>query len=858
MTSTNRTQSSVNNDKLKASLMEKQFELLPHLKNNIKTYSSVCEFHESIFTDYCLFCKQPICEVCVQSIHASHPVVNKASYPLSINYYERLFGEFEREVKTIEETIQPGQLLKTFKKNIEIEMNDLIDKLNDVKIKRLREIDSMFISSGYDCKQLRTAIKLTKDSINKYMNKYKNFLDLNSVKDSDSFIFLQSYEIANDCSTKIASYIKLLNQVKSTYSNISSGADNKFTEISKLIDKILLEQKKKDIQKANSKIWQALDDNGTTKESISIQNEEADTPKANSNNVSRKLMDFYQKINEDNFYNIREKIEAFDQFQDSFRNLVFDSVKRNQSLSEINKIVKTFEQKIAKKVNLGGGTRKINLNKSTLKSKSQLCSPEKPSRNSISQQHSPSKNPNSFLNDSLANKGIPQAKNSSKVNTRNLSVREEKEGETDKDIDSDEQIDVSMNYNKMMQGQKVDVKKVIERVFKPKPKVKNMRVISRANMEMKRTANKDDDKYLVNTELQKVIQENEKMVKMISNKEKVTLLIPIIRKYYSFNFLDFVRNTYSKVVHTSSKNNEKSMQELFDSHALENDPYKNCTVKVIEGTDEIQIYSKQTKKIQKIKIDFDIKKFGTKVFYKGCKAFHTQGKVYISGGKDFNGDKQLFMVYNIPENRLSRLHDMKYPRSFHSFVYQESMRALLAIGGENNNSCELYDFYLNMWNDFPELNCPRANIEMVFNQQATLAYSLFGVTGDMVKRQISDVIEVIDMIDLNKGWYKVEYINKTGIDVKANSLTIEKLPHEKLLLFGGMEQRNPQPLYLLFDMKTFEMTKIDLRQAEIMKKQEEKNENVKIVDGSTTGQLSNMGSLSYTQNLSRRLSKNYN
>ncbi len=56
---------------------------------------------------------------------------------------------------------------------------------------------------------------------------------------------------------------------------------------------------------------------------------------------------------------------------------------------------------------------------------------------------------------------------------------------------------------------------------------------------------------------------------------------------------------------------------------------------------------------------------------------------------------------------------MKYPRSFHTFSFNETMRALLAIGGENNNSCEFYDFYhwaallrsvsgkAILWNEFP-------------------------------------------------------------------------------------------------------------------------------------------------------------
>ena len=55
---------------------------------------------------------------------------------------------------------------------------------------------------------------------------------------------------------------------------------------------------------------------------------------------------------------------------------------------------------------------------------------------------------------------------------------------------------------------------------------------------------------------------------------------------------------------------------------------------------------------------------------------------------------------------------------------------------------------------------------------------------------MSDVIEIIDMVDLNKGWYKIDYTNNTGVNLKTNELKISALPHDKLLLYGGSEIRN--------------------------------------------------------------------
>lgn len=801
-----------NDNKPKSILREKQFEILNHLKQNIKNnQSGLCDFHESNLNMYCTFCKQPICEVCEQTIHSCHYVIKKENFPFSYKYFESLFTKFDKEIAEIEATIQPVQLLKNVKKNIELEMNDLIEKLNDVKAKRLKEVDSMFVSTGFDCTNIKNTIKQTKDIINKYTNKYKSFLDINVINDYDCFIFLQTLDLDNEVNTKIDNYMKIIAQVKQAYNGINLAQDNRFTEISKMIDKLLLDQKKKDIQKANSKIWSSLDEDQIKMKNLSgnIEDESGGTY---GNQVTKKFSEYYQKINEDNFQSIREKISALDNFQENFKQKVYESVKKHQSMNEISKIVKGFDQKIAKKVILGhSGTRKISLNKSSV-SKAILSSSgeiNRPIKNKQTQSKSPSKR---FERNN--DKSVDKSKDIS--NTVDEKKKEEEMDSDDvKSKGSNDNIEVDYSLNNIINRKNQQITRVIERVFKPKPKKPAIPVVSKYQMEMIKKKKQEEDKYKVNVELQQSIIENEKIVKALNSRDKVSLTHPLVRKFYSFNFLDFVRNTYSRF---QDKDNEKSIQELFDLQTIDNDPFKNCVVKVIEGTDEIHIYNKSTKKINKIKVEMDSKKYGTKIFYKGCKSFHTQGKVYISGGKDMYGDKTLFMVYNITEKKLSRLHDMKYPRSFHSFIFQDSMRALLAVGGEHNNSCELYDFYLNMWNDFPELNFSRACPEVVFNSNNTLAYAMFGIVGDFTKKIMTDVIEVIDIIDLNKGWYKVEYTNNTGVDLKSNSILTYNLPNDKLLLYGGVTQKSSQQMYVLFDLKTFEMSKVDLRQAEIIKK----------------------------------------
>lgn len=810
--------------------LDRNFNLFSHLKFNMKHASRECELHESKFIAYCLSCKQSICEVCTSSIHFSHQIANKIDYPSNPQYFMKLMSEFEDEIKRLEDTIQPAQLVKSYKASVDKEMDTIIEKIKELKAKRLKEIDSMFFSNGFDCKKLKQFIKKTKEHISKYFLKAKGLIEEDTI-DEDNFLFLQAFDLANEFGLKIQQYYNLILQIKQSYSTIQNIDDSKFSQILALLDQILVDQKKKEIRMANSKIWDTLE------RRASIDNSEIAqicSKQQFNTSITQKLAQHFDKANEDIFLGFRDKLDSYDMFYESFRSQVYESVRKFQSLSELEKMVKMFEEKLARKINMNSGSRKINLNKS-MKSKLVLSSRE----------HSPAGSSRSISVrssgvDKESKEGRSKARKKSCVSAYGGSDRkktatskyndldmmkdvEERIGkedefkdssdEEDKSCAEEDNINVNLKLN-MAIDKRENIFKALDKVFMPKSKLKIQKIITPKNKEMK-TIN--TGKYKVNQDLADKMEENSKILRAISSKDKVNLQIPTIRKFYSFMFLDFLRATLSK---NPEIKNEKSLMELFDrTMDIDHDKYKSYQIKVIEGTDEIQLYNKAKSKMEKIKVELDPRKMGTKTFYRGSRSFLLQGKIYISGGKDFNGDKQLFLVYSISDRKLIKLSDMKYPRSFHTFVFHEHLRALIALGGENNNSCEMYDFYLNMWNDLPEMNIPRANTNFVVNSSGTLAYSLFGLTGDIVNKQLTEVVEVIDMIDMNKGWYKVDYKNKTGLDLKTFEPQVTVLSNDKILIFGGKEPRNPNPQYVVFDMKSLEMSRVDLKQAEAYKKE---------------------------------------
>ena len=794
-------------------LTDPNFDLFTHLKYNIKNTSSLCELHESTLVSYCLGCKTQICEVCITSIHSYHQSIKKDEYPQSPMYFNKFIEDFELEVLKVEEQIKPEKLVKTYKSSIDKEMDELIDKLKELKQKRLKEVDNLFVSSSIDLKKLKLNIKNSKEKLNKYFSKHKDFIDLKIVEDIDNFLFLQNFDLMNELFISINNYLNLISNLKNTYANFENISDPKFTEITKSIDHLLLNQKKKEIRLANEKIWESINSYNQNPDINNIDVKADNRNEGPGATLSNRLFSTMQKLNEDLLVGFCDKIDIFDSYNENFKTIVFDSIKKKQFHSEINKMVKCFEEKIGRKIVLSSGSRKINLNKSTLRSKKQIASDRSLSIDSHS---------------------IDKKSKFQSVDKSKFSVTEE----NDNILNKEDEYKISINANTMKTNNKIDkdrnnIFKTVDKVFRPKPKAKIDKVVNAKNKEMKKTIDPEnalannneieekrpqsqDKKYKINTHLAETIQENVKILKLITSREKVTLTISTIRKFYSFHLIDFFRN-----LKESTDNSMKSNLDIFEKNVIDNDPLLNTVVKVIEGTDEIHIYYKNTKRLEKRKIEIDPKKFNTKVFFKGSRWCHLQGKLYICGGKDFNGDKNIFMVYNFKENKLTRLMDMKYPRSFHTVIFHENIRALIALGGENNNSCEIYDFYLNIWSDFPELNYSRANISLLVNDEGTFAYAMFGLVGDIVNKKLTDVIEVIDLIDMNKGWYKLDYTNNTGVDLKTYELKLEFIPGNKILIYGGAELRSGACIYLVFDLKTYEMHKVDTNQGELLRQDNE-------------------------------------
>ena len=385
-------------------------------------------------------------------------------------------------------------------------------------------------------------------------------------------------------------------------------------------------------------------------------------------------------------------------------------------------------------------------------------------------------------------------------------------------ISDDEDNDSIQLANGFSGNKKSKTTLKLEKMFKPK--MKKDKQINKPKVE-KKALSEEEKKYKVNSKLQEMIKENQRLCSLIKKEDDINLIVSTIRKYYSYQCLEFVKKSFSV------QNKGYSSNLLFNNHHEET-TFDNDQIRVFEGTNEVQIYDKINMKLVKKHVPLDKKKHGTNIFLDGCRTFFQQDRLYITGGKDKKGvDNNLFLMYNVKDGTVTKLSPMNKERSYHTMTFHENLKSIMVVGGENNKFSEMYDFYLKAWNELPELNVPRANISVHIDKIGTMAYAVGGQIGNISSSQNSDAIELLDLVEIIQCWAKVEYNNKACVDLKFSNNGVYSLTDDKLLIYGGLENRGIKKCYVVFDLRTFDILPISVQTLEQLKVQSARNPEMK-------------------------------
>ena len=198
------------------------------MKSNIKLQTSICEIHESDLTIYCVTCKRSICEVCRDSYHSSHIYLEKEDIANhNRNIVSQIFYDLEKKIVDTDIFSQPKKTLLELSESIEKEFELIQERVNELKLRRLKEIETIFGIQVNDSKKLFSCIKKTKDCLLQFIDTQKSFY-VGKNDDVDNFSFLSMYDLINELDLNTKEYHDMIAAIKKQFDKYESIVNKKY------------------------------------------------------------------------------------------------------------------------------------------------------------------------------------------------------------------------------------------------------------------------------------------------------------------------------------------------------------------------------------------------------------------------------------------------------------------------------------------------------------------------------------------------------------------------------------------------------------------------------------------------------
>lgn len=319
---------------------------------------------------------------------------------------------------------------------------------------------------------------------------------------------------------------------------------------------------------------------------------------------------------------------------------------------------------------------------------------------------------------------------------------------------------------------------------------------------------------------------------------------------YCSNYISTSNNCKSKFDETGSN---MDYDILLNENHLEN--LSNIIIpKVKATTNQILIFNRKKMAMYKHYVPLSIEEHGISYFLDGCRYIVANERIYISGGRDEDKYYSTFLEYDYIKNTIKRLSDMCMPRAYHKMLYCHNKQKLYILGGENNKSCEFYDFYKQVCYPLPNLNEGRSHLNAYITKDGKRLYAMFGLKGKIYQNEYCEKIEILNLekfetsIDYNNlitnnkinltplknnnykisefqnneisklfvtnkifstKWEFCEYKNYGDLDLKFRYVGVYPLDYDILLLIGGCLYREINLMIAIFNLKKNDITKID-------------------------------------------------
>ena len=872
------------NLEIKSKILNKPKELLDfdgaaHFKENLNRTDKNCIEPITEKTYYCIQCQHSLCPYYTENKNQKdHLLIKKAKFLL---YDTNFFTSIDNNIN---EALTYKQQKKDIKECLTNSINILKDELDKLKEKKFKEIDDFFeetdkyllevknkylevrkaIEEYYKVNKKFFNIEINKE-INDDMNTNKekkeknltniennnkqnniNIEDINngtSNRDIENDVFLLNFEMMNLCETKNLEIMNKLSNLKNQVISFNLTFQKDLTKNVDIISNFFPLNTK--TEKIEDYYWDVIE---RTKKYTEMIHQFRDI-----------IKDIYHRTG--NLEKLKDLIDILDSKLKKNNNLIFDQkyFKENNNSNEV------FNGK-----NRGPGSPKNErgikkMNHSRANSKKNLYSHRGKSANKLKRNADSTKSGilrNNYGSLTLSNDIDLMSLNKNKndnlkteIGTGSPTYNGNLEHKKTSPISTFQKI---LSFNNVNADDIILDQRVIERFFAysiSEMFSKNFIQLDSNNKDNFIFVNKDNiylkkNKILMNKLLNSLNDnQNKKMMKVNkSNNISMNKKSNSIGNNKNNNILNNLKesvgigigsnNLYNNNINFSNGLSNIG-QEKFDINqyntksvsylANYTNRYNSLKeiAKPIIGTNQIQLFSPNNKKIIRKSTTLNKEVHGYNLFPEGCRHILVEDNLYIIGGTNHvRNPISIVLVYHLPTGELKRLPDLNNNHSYHTVEYLENYDSIICIGGENSSYCEIMNLENKKWYKLPNLNIPRANCNIYFNNVTNELFVLFGICGIMSEKghNYSDSIEVLVLNDISQGWLKVDYYKTPGLNLKVNYCMTIPFTRNQLLIYGGSNMRSlRQNIYALFHMLKSECNKVDTQTMELIKLEEKKS-----------------------------------
>ena len=316
------------------------FNLYKHLKENLRNKDKLCKDKLTKESFYCLDCKLSTCKKCLSfNIHKGHNLIPKYLY---INCDKNIFNNCFESIDSIFENknnnfFLNNQKLKEEMKNlIKENIDNIIKRLNELKNKKLKEIDKLFESTD-------GCVDFFKDKEKDIKNDIKNFLS----SQKDFFNLQIEEEISTKNSTSRTGNnpeIDLINNFKMEGINESQVNRDRFNTI--FLTNYDLFKNTEYINGEIRKLIQDIDDNRDRYEKYFLENIKLINSEIDNFSQDFKGVFNYRYLTIDFYKTITDKLNQYLEKISKMKKYIYDTVNKDGTFEKILKDNNTHETKI--------------------------------------------------------------------------------------------------------------------------------------------------------------------------------------------------------------------------------------------------------------------------------------------------------------------------------------------------------------------------------------------------------------------------------------------------------------------------------------------------------------------------------